>query len=225
MKIKEIVLGTNQLDAIQAFYVNRLGLEVAERGHGQLSLRAGETILSFHEIEASAAPFYHIAFTIPTNQLSEAKRWAVGRGITLFSNPEGQDEFSFPAWDATAVYFHDPDGNLIEFIAHHSLDTATEEPFDTGHLLRISEIGLPVREVPGAAADIQEAFGFQRWGGDGQQFAPIGDAEGLFIVVKHTRSWFPDGSIPVIARTRVTVEGGKSGQLRLEDGRYELISV
>jgi catechol-2,3-dioxygenase len=175
---------------MKAFYGSLLGLDVLEDQPSQLSFQAGETVLAFRECSPMENSFYHVAFTIPTNKLEEAKQWMSERGIPLFSK-DGQDEFPFESWNATALYFYDPDDNLMEFIAHHTLDNAADEAFGPKHLLRISEIGLPVDDVPEAARKLTNAFQLSLWGGDGQQFAPLGDAEGVLIVEGQAASLVP----------------------------------
>ncbi|MBB6669431.1 VOC family protein [Cohnella nanjingensis] len=223
MKISEVRLRTHRFDAMKAFYGSLLGLEVLADQPSQLSFQAGESVLAFREITSAENPFYHVAFTIPTNKFVEAKQWAKDRGIPLFSK-DGQDEFPFESWNATALYFYDPDDNLIEFIAHHTLDNATTEAFGTKHLLRISEIGLPVDDVPAAVRNLTDAFQLNQWGGDGQQFAPLGDAEGVLIVVNKQRPWFPDGRVPDAFDTSVSMKGADSSSVWLQGGLYELRS-
>ncbi|TDF92777.1 VOC family protein [Paenibacillus piri] len=224
MKIKELTLMTRQLEAMKSFYGSLLGLELLEDRPSYLSFRAGESVLTFQNGSPGENPFYHIAFTIPTNKFVEAKRWVSELGIPLFSK-EGQDEFAFENWNATSLYFYDPNGNLIEFIAHHTLDNATNEAFGPKLLLRISEIGLPVDNVPASVRELTSAFQLSLWGGDGQQFAPLGGAEGVLIVVDRRRPWFPDGRTPAVFDSKVTMEAVGSASLRMQDGLYELKSI
>lgn len=156
--------------------------------------------------------------------LSEAKRWVSERGISVFSK-DGQNEFPFEKWNATAFYFYDPDGNLVEFIAHHSLDNEASEAFGPKHLLRISEIGLPVENVPQVVKELTNAFPLRLWSGDGEQFAALGDAEGLLIVVDKERPWFPDGRLPGLFNTRVSIEGTDSARIVLQNDLYEIKST
>ncbi|MBP1991924.1 catechol-2,3-dioxygenase [Paenibacillus eucommiae] len=226
MKITEVLLGTHRFEAMKTFYGSLLGLEILEDQPSQLSFQAGESVLAFRENSPTDNAFYHVAFTIPTNKFAEAKQWVIQLGIPLFSKT-GQDEFPFESWNATALYFYDPDDNLIEFIAHHTLDNAASEAFGPKHLLRISEIGLPVDDVPDAAKKLADAFQLSLWGGDGKQFAPLGDVEGVLIVVDKQRPWFPDDRVPDIFNTRVSIKGTETGSasLSLQNGLYDLKST
>ncbi|WP_422656960.1 VOC family protein [Paenibacillus sp. EC2-1] len=224
MKLSEVILRSHQLEEIKGFYGTLLGLDVLEDQPLKISFQAGSTRFTFCKASMNEQTHYHIAFTIPTNKYSEAKQWLNGRGISLFSK-DGQNEFIFENWNATAMYFYDPDGNLVEFIAHHTLNNSTNEVFGPQHLLRISEIGLPSDNVSQAAQDLKDNFGLELWSGDGVQFAALGDAEGLLIVVDKQRLWFPDGSTPGIFETKVTMEGTNLGRIVLQSGLYEISNL
>ncbi|WP_025684845.1 VOC family protein [Paenibacillus maysiensis] len=224
MKITEVLLNTHRLDAMKAFYGSLLGLEVLEENASRLSFRAGESVLAFQEDSNMEDEFYHVAFAIPTNKFIEAKQWVIDRGISLISSTK-EDEFLFESWNATALYFYDPDYNLIEFIAHHSLDNAVDEAFGPRALLRISEIGLPVDNVPEFCQTITEVFQLDSWGGAGPQFTPLGDAEGLLIVIDKQRPWFPDDRMPREYNTKVLIKGTYPASLSLQNGLYELKSI
>lgn len=224
MKLKEVLLGTHSFEAMKAFYGSLLGLQIAEEGPSRLSFQVGESVVAFQESSHMENEFYHIAFTIPTNKFIEAKQWAIDRGISLISRPKEDDEFFFENWNATALYFYDPDHNLVEFIAHHTLDNAVAEAFGPNSILRISEIGLPVDDVPEVSRIITETFQLNSWGGAGQKFAPLGDVEGSFIVIDKQRPWFPDDRLPTVCSISVLFEGPHSASLSLHNGLYELKS-
>ncbi|OZB98516.1 VOC family protein [Paenibacillus sp. XY044] len=224
MKIHELTINTQNFAEMKQFYGEKLGLPLAGGQADRVTFQAGESQLI---LKQAATPgensMYHIAFTIPTNQLGGAKEWVAQRGITLFRNEDG-DQFHFDNWNADALYFYDPDENLIEFIAHHSFDNDANGVFTSSQLLRISEIGLPVDEVAAAVERIQATLGLSMWSGDGRQFAAMGDAEGLLIVVNRNRPWFPDGRAPVVSGARVVMKAQSSGQLLLQADQYDIQS-
>ncbi|MDN4084005.1 VOC family protein [Paenibacillus polymyxa] len=224
MKLKEVFLGTHSFEAMKIFYGSLLDLQVVEEGPSRLSFQVGESVLAFQESSHMENEFYHIAITIPTNKFIEAKQWAINRGISLISRHQ-EDEFFFENWNATAFYFYDPDQNLVEFIAHHTLDNAVAEAFGSHSILRISEIGLPVDDVPEGSRIITETFQLNSWGGAGQKFVPLGDVEGSFIVTDKQRPWFPDDRLPTVFSIRVLFEGICSARLSLHNGSYELRST
>lgn len=223
MQIKEVGLLTDQMEAMKKFYGTLLELELLKENTTVVSFRTGGSILSFQQSPGQDKPFYHMAFTIPTNQLAAAKKWVQDRNISLLSKDD-KDEFYFPYWDATAFYFYDPSGNLMEFIAHHSFDNTVDEAFDSGQLLCISEIGLPVDDVPDTINTMNGHYHLEPFAGDGKQFAPIGDAEGMFIVIDKEMPWFPDGRMPGVFATEVKVATGRTGSVSLQNGLYSVDS-
>ncbi|MDM5280244.1 VOC family protein [Paenibacillus silvae] len=225
MRIKEVNLFTDQIEAMKEFYGTLLELALLEESTSSVSFRAGDSILGLQEASGQEKPFYHVAFTIPTNKLAEAKKWIQARNISLLCKDD-KDDFYFPYWDATACYFYDPSGNLMELIAHHSLENAVEDAFDSRQLLCISEIGLPVDDVPDTISQMKGQYHLEPFAGDGKQFAPIGDAEGMFIVIdKEKKAWFPDGRMPGVFATEVKVATGQTGSISLQNGLYSIVSI
>ncbi|WP_062329940.1 VOC family protein [Paenibacillus pabuli] len=223
MKIREVGLLTHQMKAMKQFYGTSMELKLEDENTSSVSFRVGDSILCLQEASGQENPFYHVALTIPTNKLADAKKWLHDRNVPLLSKDD-KDEFYFPYWDATAIYFYDPSGNLMEFIAHHSLDNAVEETFDSGQLLCISEIGLPVDDVPDTINKMNGQYHLVPFAGDGKQFAPIGDAEGMFIVIDKAMPWFPDGRKPGVFATEVKVETGINGSDQFQNGLYSIVS-
>ncbi|NEW05685.1 glyoxalase [Paenibacillus sp. SYP-B3998] len=215
MNILKIEVRTKCLESIKQFYGDLLNFEIMEFSGNRMILQAGTSTIIFNEEDESEA-FYHIAFSIPSNQLSEAKKWLENKGIELITK-DNEDQFEFIDWSASACYFYDPDGNLIEFIAHHSIDHTSSDSFQAKSILHVSEIGLPVDDVRVETKRICERFGLSLWRGDGEQFAAIGDENGLFIVTDKNRPWFPDNRLPGMFPTAVTIKGKQ--ELNLQMGR------
>ena len=107
-----------------------------------------------------------------------------------------------------------PDGILLELIARHDLPAASSSGrFSSADLLRISEIGLAVPDVPAAVAALQNAFGLPVFGTAAGEFTPLGDHDGLLIVVRQGRPWFPTATLtPSLGAIAVTVELPSSGK-------------
>lgn len=184
MAILEARLRTAPLDAQRAFYSERLGLPLEDDGAGAFAVRAGSSLLRFVGAE-HGEPTYHFAFNVPANRFAESKAWIAER-VELVTH-DGEDEFDFRSWNAHAVYFFDPAGNIVELIARHGLPNAADAPA----LLEISEMGLPTPDVPALVRTIQSELGFELYDGGGDAFAALGDERGLLIVVRSGRTWFP----------------------------------
>jgi catechol-2,3-dioxygenase len=204
MRIDEVRLPAGDLLAQRRFYAERLGLPVAESAPDALALRVGASRLAFAATPAGQPGAHHLAFTVPENQLAEAKAWLAAR-TPLVRDRAGRDEFHFAAWDAHAIYCRDPAGNLVELIARHALPNATGRPFGAASLLAISEVGLAVDDVPGSAARLRAALGVAAYAGPGgEEFAAIGDEHGLLNVIRRGRGWL-GGAGGVAAALPLTV--------------------
>ncbi|AUM65001.1 glyoxalase [Brevibacillus laterosporus] len=224
MRIMEIVLQSNRLDEMKSFYSELLGFCIKQASAEAFTIATGESKITFQKNVTDLGAYYHFAFTIPSNKLTESIQWLQHKGISCFST-DRQNQFFFPAWNATAAYFYDPDGNLVEFIAHHSLHNPSETPFSENSILYISEIGLPVPHVAESSKHICEAFEQEIWRKDEKQFAAVGDVEGLFILIETSRLWFPDERIPGVFPTQVTIQGELDNQVQLTGLPYQLWST
>jgi len=96
---------------------------------------------------------YHLAFNIPENRFNEAKAW-ITSCQPLLRDVEGNDEFVSKTWNSHSVYFKDAAGNVLEFIARHTMQNAASGIFNESQILNISEIGLPSEDVVGWANDL-----------------------------------------------------------------------
>ncbi len=189
MRLTALELTCRDLAAQKHFYTEVLGLTLLESSDSKFSIQIGFTRLIFqHQPELRGA--YHFAFNIPENQLPEAGAWLRERAALL--EEDGLDEFTASAaWNAQMVYFQDADGNILECIARHRLANASAQAFGPASLLNVSEIGWPVENVPQSVERLRQHLGLSVFGNASDTFAPLGDDEGLLIVVALGRPWFP----------------------------------
>lgn len=185
MRFREVTLAVRDPPRLVRFYRDVLGLPPA----GDDAVQVGETRLTF---DPGGDSPHHVAFNIPEDRLADAKTWLRQRGVELTMH-EGSDEVDYPAWNAHACYFHDPEGHVLECIARHSLPNASRAPFGPASLLNVSEVGVVVDDVATGARRLREALGVPAFQPPGQHFAPLGDDHGLLIVVPRGRRWFPTG--------------------------------
>lgn len=177
-------LSTAHLQATADFYQQALELPLLARGAKYAVFQVGATQLMWEQAE-SGDPFYHFAFDIPCNRLTEAADWMQNRAELL--TREGNREFEFEDWKASSIYFHDPSGNIVEFIARRNLQNQSEQAFSPEQLLRVSEIGWPTSE-----ADPAPATELKAWRDYGA-FKALGDETALLLVVPEGRGWLPTG--------------------------------
>lgn len=150
-------------------------------------LRAGATQLMIEQVDLPEdQPYYHFAFDIPRNQLENAAAW-LGERVDLLQR-EGKTLIEFPDWNASSVYFHDPMGNIVEFIARQNLDNDAEGGFTPEMILRVSEIGWPVLSMDFPEADFQLPV----WR-EYENFQALGSVTGLVLLVPNQRPWTPTG--------------------------------
>jgi catechol-2,3-dioxygenase len=211
LQIDEIQLVTRQLSQQKAFYAQGLELPLVADSATSFTVQAGATRVTFAESPEPMPSVYHFAFNIPENKLAEAKQWLAPRA-SLRKNGE-RDEWHFVDWNAHAVYFGDPAGNVVEFIARHNLPNAVHEPFDGRAILSVSEIGLATPDVRESCEQLRSQLGITRWRGNDTDFAAMGGEEGLFIVVANGRRWFADGTPARPLPTTVVIGGEQNTRL------------
>ena len=180
MRFAEVTLAA-PLD-LRDFYGGTLGLPL----DGDAIL-AGETRLRFDVEDGDA--FYHFAFLVPGDRFDDALAWARER-VELLG-----DVFDFEAWDARAVYFHDPAGSIVELIAHHGLEEdGRTGGFAAEELVGFSELGL-VGDPPLLLGQL-EGTGLELWDGtidEPGRLAFVGERGRTFILAPPGRGWLPTG--------------------------------
>ncbi|MBI1280452.1 MAG: hypothetical protein GC179_20185 [Anaerolineaceae bacterium] len=194
MKMFELRLKYRDLKEARAFYHGLLKLAVLEETADVLALQAGSTRLVFEQ-ETGWQGKYHFAFDVPENQIHEATAWITGRAKLATLN--GQTIFNSSShWNSNMVYFYDPAGNILEFIARHNRHNASDEPFSEKNIISVSEIGLAVRDVEQTVKWLCNTLGVTVYDGAGSDtFSAVGDELGLLIVVKEGRNWYPETGI------------------------------
>jgi hypothetical protein len=195
MWIKRLELLTTNLAAQLEYYRNVLELP-AYVHEDTLFVQAGRTGLFFKQAPPAWAGQYHFCFNIPENQFAEAKRWISIR-TPLLQDENGRDEFHSESWNSNSLYFKDAGGHILEFIARHDQRNADDSPFNGTHILQVSEIGLPSRDVLSLARELCSQLGVSVYRQEASEtFTPIGDEEGLFILAVENRIWYPNTGVP-----------------------------
>lgn len=193
MKFTEMTLWSGKLQATEAFYSETLGFALIEHGLEHFTIQAGATLITFRSAEGEEAPSYHFALNIPENKFAEAKQWLAARAPLI--QEQGKDEVFFTSWNAHAVYFKDPSGNIVELIARHNLPSEIGHDFSIDDIMGVSEIGIVTSEVIPFVHRLNAA-GLSNFEEDDPGFTPVGDEHGLLIVVREQREWFFSNGIP-----------------------------
>ncbi|AXB59059.1 VOC family protein [Flavobacterium fluviale] len=206
MKLEHIQIQSNNIQQTAIFYQDVLELPIIEKKTNSISIQAGNSILEFVE-NADFKSIYHFAFNIPENKLEEVIQWCRNK-INLISIEDQNVVANFENWNANASYFYDNNGNLLEFIARHDLDNSQTEKFSSKAILNISEIGI-VNENPlelGKQLAAKHGLEFFSKNTNSELFAAIGDDEGLLIMVKPNRNWYPTQTPSESNKTEIKLE-------------------
>ena len=218
-RIRALRLETaTSLEKMRTYYADLLGLPVASEGERELTIAAGASRITFHHApSAGASPFYHFAFNIPENKILEARAWQLER-TELFLTPPNLRDPAYPddvrhfrSWNAHSVFFWDPAGNVLEFIARHDLANAAAGAFGVDDILYTSEIAFVVDDVPALGHELETRFDLPRYRGS-EVFWAAGDERGLLLVFLRGREIgdpLRGRPAPAAARSAITGAGGR----------------
>lgn len=204
----------NTLEAGE-FYAGVLGLDIVAQESNVVVVTLGTTRLELVEGPAADGD-HHFAITIPSNKFDKAKTWIQQRTVLLGTSEADEFECS-PAWNAHSLYFTGHDRSVLELIIRRDLDNSTAGPFTIADLLCISEVGVTVTDIPAMVATLTDDAKIAPYGdAQGGAFAPVGDVDGMLILVAPGRTWFPTadrtaGESPVF----ITAIGGRPGTYSL----------
>jgi len=181
------------------FYHDLIGLEVIDSSSTSCSFKAGASVLHFSKTEDGKEPFYHFAFNIPENKIKQAEAWQAGKSSLIEPHQHLKDFGSdyivnFSHWNAHSVFFYDPAGNVVEYIARHTLSNSAKGNFSTKDILYISEIGLVVSDVYKAYKIMSPALGINQYSSASDKFLAMGDELGLVLLFgENTKAAFNKG--------------------------------
>ncbi len=223
MRIQELSLQTRHIANQKTFYCTTLGFSLLSETTDSFTVQAGTTRLRFQETQQDF--LYHIAFTIPRETFHEAKSQLQKHVPLLYKN--GEDEIFFANLNARSFYFCDTTGNILEYIVHYDLNHETAGTSGAASVLHVSEIGLPVEDVPAFADLLRKQFSIEPYGGSvSEQFAFLGDISGQLVVVKVGRPWLPTETVQAgVAPVRLTISGQYEQQVQLLPYPYTLTVV
>jgi catechol-2,3-dioxygenase len=226
------LLTATPLAKMKSFYHELLGLPLIEEKAGEFTFAGGHTLVTFVQAPPEhGEPFYHVAFNIPENKIRGAHDWQKPRtpldklNANLRDPEMPEDVVHFRHWNAHSVFFWDPAGNLIEYIARHDLKNGAAGSFTVKDILYASEIGFISEEVTNTAVVMKKALGLEQYRGGDDNFRALGDEHGLLLVIIRGRRWGyeekapPTGIFPTVAEIR----GAKPTQFAVAGHPYEIV--
>lgn len=217
---------------LKKFYTSVLELPLIADHADRFMIRAGETTINFSQVKGDgAAPFYHFAFNIPENKIVKAREWQLKR-TTLSATPSHMVDLGFPKdvrhfqnWNAHSIFFWDPAGNLVEYIARHDLENGADGEFNSRDLLCASEIAFIVNDADVIADELKSSFDLSQYKGGDANFRAIGDENGLLLVIKKGRVWEGHTDIsrtPDTIKTAVTIKADKNKSWKPANYPFEI---
>ncbi len=210
----ELAVAAARLDAVAAFYEQTLGFAV-ERRDERVVIPVGGDALELVATADGTDPFHHFALLVPGDRFDAARAWLGERAETL-TRDDGETVFPFDFWDARAVYFHDPAGNIVELIAHAgTAERGATGDFSAAELAGVSEIGIVVGDPGAAVATLERDLGLEFWSGDAAQLAFVGAKAHTLILAPAGRGWLPTGRAAEPHAATVTLTGGTTGEVVL----------
>lgn len=201
------------MEEMKHFYTDVLEMDLIHESSISFTVIAGTTKITFEQ--QSALPYYHICFRsgfkfhdYMFNKLAE-------RSLLLSDKDGGYSMF----WQGKQAYFVDPDGNVLELLERpftHDEDYTPDDWFDVG------EMGLPVENVQEMRHFIKEFIN-----DDAKEvsdtFSFYGDNDGVLVIVKEGRPWYPTDRKAEIHPIRMVVSGEANTKLIHPNYPYEII--
>ncbi len=221
------LLTTSQISELKNFYEKVLGLPVLAANDQSLSIQAGKSSITFIKTDSETRPFYHFAFNIPENKIEKALTWQRNRTSVVHPNPTGPADaiVNFRHWNAHSIFFLDPAGNLLEYIARHDLKNGATGEFSVNDILYVSEIGLIVDDVEQTGLRIQKSLNLNYYR-PSENFIPIGDEYGLLLMIKKGKIW-PSNSNQInkvdVFKTSVSISNSTASGWKSTDYPYEIL--
>lgn len=189
MRIKHLTLDCANLQEQKYFYTKKFDFEIVDESEGHITLKMGSSLLTFNENRLKKS-YYHFALNIPFDSIKAAVAW-LDKKVDIIETKDGKVQ-DFSNWEALAIYFLDPAGNIVEFIGRNRLKGKTRTVFNEKDVMSISEVGLPVFQVSETFDLINKEAGIPKFDCKSSTFCACGDDNGLFIIVdKAEKAWFP----------------------------------
>ena len=230
MRIHALTLETDDIAGQSAFWGGTLGLPVRTLEDAlEVSLR--ESTLRFEQSAPGSGPRYHFAINIPRGSIDEAAAWLGARHelLAFHSDSDVEEGTTIVHTDrgASAFYFLDAAGNVVELIANDRLDNGSDGPFGPGSLLELAEIGIATADARATSDAVKAALAAEVFwgGGEGSLLTAIGDDHGVVIVAPVGRGWIPVGLPARPLPTSIVAAAPRSHQLTLPEGPYCIRAV
>jgi catechol-2,3-dioxygenase len=228
VRILGLTLASRDVAAQSAFWSERLELPVREGAGGGCEVPLRASTIRFEQASPGVDPRYHFAINVPRGSIAAAVEWIADRHVLLafHGDPDEEEGATVVRSDrgASAFYFLDGGGNVVELIDNPHLTNDSDATFGPGSLIEIAEIGLATADTEATRAVIQEVLSAEvLWGGrDGSLLTAIGDDHGVVIVAPTGRGWIPVGLPAQPLPTTIVAVAPRSRVVNLAEGPYTI---
>lgn len=190
MRIMSVELFSRDLEATANFYDKVLRFPVRSQDQNRLQLRAGFSDIVFRKAP-SGNPVYHMAFAVSRSVIDETASFL--ESYVELLKAEGKKVIDFDAWDAKAIYFEDNNGNILELIGRDNTYQDLQPVSSTPPVYGVCEVAIVTDSVETLRESVGSGTGITRYNKQPvhENFAALGDDEGLLILSSQGRHWFP----------------------------------
>lgn len=196
MKIKELTLSTTDLLYTEKFYAEVLNFKIQDKNSIKITFIVGESLLTFLLCETITKPTCHFAFLVPNHKIEETKIW-ISNKIKILETGNKENIVTFENWKAQSFYFYDNNRNLLECIAREDFSDDHFIPSTAPYVININEVGIAT-DLPLFLSEIliqKTKINYFAKGPVRDDFAALGNEEGLFVISKDDRNWFPTNNL------------------------------
>ncbi|GGE33154.1 hypothetical protein GCM10011391_09750 [Pullulanibacillus camelliae] len=194
MRIRHIQLEAFHLDEMKNFYINILFMELVQEREHSFMVQVGDSFITFRQ--GQEAPYYHFACLMDIRSFADIVSQVTKRGHTLHRGYTSM-------WEAEQFYFKDPDGNIVEILGTEVDHSSPSSPW-----IKIVEIGMPLPNIEEIKKGLGPLSNQYNEGSDTFQF--YGDQEGVFVLTKLGRPWFPTNKEATLHPITIDVDADKS---------------
>jgi hypothetical protein len=224
------LLTSAPMDQMREFYKHKLEMEIVHYSSKEMTILGGKTPITFIRDEDAADPWYHFAFNIPENKILKAREWHLER-TPLIPAPWNDPTENYPDdvrhfhhWNSHSLFFWDPAGNLLEYIARHDMNNAAEGDFTREDILYASEIAYVVDDQPAEARLLNKHLDLDPYPKSTDFWWAMGDESGLVLCIPK-RLWGENTPNPKrfgVHRTEATILGHRDMQYQFGGFPYEV---
>ena len=186
MEFEQVTIPATEPETLAAWY-ERFSVDAdhADTAGGSTpQVQLGETTLRM--TGADTAPPAHLAVRLAV-EADQTVDWLSSRATILPIDGESSRWFEF--LEATAIYFDDPEHNVIEGLCYatESHRNADSERVVDG----LTEVGIPAPDPLALVEWLETTVGLSAWGTPSETFAWVGTRTARFVVIPVGQTWYP----------------------------------